>query len=190
MDTGDLITPSAADASVRPARAADVPPIAAVQARAWRRAAPDLLPAHALDTVTDELLEQGWRAAVERPPSARHAVLVACAGSAVVGFAAAAPCTDPDADRATDAELVALEVDPAHRRSGHGSRLLSAVAGTLRDRGFGVLRVWCPAADRPRQEFLHSAGLRPDGARRELRTGPDSTLLQERLTAVLPAPAP
>jgi len=97
-----------------------------------------------------------------------------------------APCADPDTGP-VDAELVALEVDPAHQRSGHASRLLSAVASTLRERGFGALRVWCPVDDQPRRAFLMSAGLRPDGAYRQLRTDGGKQIAEERLTAALPS---
>jgi GNAT superfamily N-acetyltransferase len=185
VHTDDVLAPGAADASVRPARAADADAIGAVQARCWRRAYTGVAPQSVLDQVTGARLAPRWYAAVTDPPSARHAVLVACAGATVVGLAAVAPSGDRDADGA-DAELVALEVDPAHQRTGHGSRLLAATVDTVRDLGFTVLRVWCPAADEPRRAFLLSAGLRPDGARRQLR-GDGDDVTEERLSAALPA---
>jgi GNAT superfamily N-acetyltransferase len=185
VETGDVLRPGAADASVRPARPADVPALADVQVRAWQQAYADLLPRAVLDALTAEQLDPHWRRAVSEPPSARHAVFVACAGPAVVGFAATAPCGDPDASP-TDGELVALEVDPAHRGSGHGSRLLAASADTLREMGFETIRSWCPDGDPARAEFLSDAGLRSDGAWRELR-GPDgSQVSQRRMAAALP----
>jgi GNAT superfamily N-acetyltransferase len=194
VETGDLLAPGAADASVRPARTADVAAIGAVQLRSWRREYADLLPGGLLDGLRAEDLAGPWHAAVTAPPSPRHAVLVACAGAAVVGFAAVAPSGDSDAT-GSDAELVALEVDPAHQRSGHGSRLLAAAADAARDHGFTALRVWVPAADEPRRAFLMSAGPRPDGARRHLRTPtpPEAApeppvpveIVEERLTGAL-----
>ncbi len=164
-----MLAPGVSDASVRPASAADVSAIGAVQVRSWRRSYADLLPAPLLAGLSADQLAAGWRAAVTSSPSARHAVLVACSGSTVVGLAALAPSTDGDAT-AADAELVALEVDPAHQRAGHGSRLLAAVADTARAAGFTTLRTWLPARDDARRAFLESAGLRPDGALRRLRT--------------------
>jgi ribosomal protein S18 acetylase RimI-like enzyme len=183
----DVLTPGSADASVRAARAADVSAIAAVQARAWRRAYPGVMPARALQELSAEQLEPHWLLAVTQPPTPRHGVLVACSGHLVVGFAAMGPCADPGMS-GTDAELIALEVDPAHQRSGHGSRLLSAVADLLRgDGGFAALRAWCPTADQGRLAFLTSAGLRPDGGRRTLRGDDGVQVDEERLAAALPS---
>lgn len=172
-----------ADASVRPACPADAAAIGAVQARCWRQAYADLAPGEALAHLDGALLADRWRSAIADPPSDRHTVLVACAGSAVVGFAAHAPSADRDATP-TDAELVALEVDPAHQRAGHASRLLTACVDTLRASGATTVRVWCPAPDEARHTFLFSAGLRPDGARRDL-LGDGATVTELRLSAAL-----
>jgi GNAT superfamily N-acetyltransferase len=184
VETGNVLVPNAADASVRPARAGDAAAMGAVQSRAWRRAYDGVLPPAVLSQLTAEQLEAPWHAAVTSPPSARHAVLVACAGATVVGLAAVAPSGDPDATE-SDAELVALDVDPAHQRAGHGSRLLAAATDAALDRGFRAVRVWVPDADDARRAFLTSAGLRPDGARRRLRAPGGTELPQERLAAGL-----
>jgi GNAT superfamily N-acetyltransferase len=184
VETGDVLTPGAADASVRPAQAADADAMGAVQARSWRQAYADVAPREVLDRLDGAALAPHWRTAVTEPPTHRHTVLVACSGSAVVGFAAAAPSPDRDAVP-EDAELVALEVDPAHQRAGHASRLLAASVDTLRERGFTALRVWCPAPDEARHSFLMSAGLRPDGARRDLRAEGGATTTEVRLSAAL-----
>src|SRR5215213_249319 len=118
-----MATGTAADASVRPARAGDVDAVAAVQARSWRAGYAELLGAGTLQAITPERLAAPWREAVTRPPSPRHLVLVALSRDLVVGFAAVGPSEDPDA-APVDGELVALWVDPAHQRQGHGSRLL------------------------------------------------------------------
>jgi GNAT superfamily N-acetyltransferase len=165
----------------------------AVQARCWRLGYAGVLPAPVLDRLSGSDLAGPWHAAVTAPPTARHAVLVACAGTTVIGLAALAPSTDADAD-ITDAELVALEVDPAQQRAGHGSRLLAAVVDTARDRGFTAIRAWVAAPDDARRTFLESAGLRTDGARRRLRSAfsPDGSadraeVAQERWAAALPS---
>ncbi|HEY6794388.1 MAG TPA: GNAT family N-acetyltransferase [Kineosporiaceae bacterium] len=191
METGDLLAPGAAQASVRLARPGDAAAIGAVQLRCWRREYADVLPAEVLDRLPVEEFAARWHAAVVTPGSTRHAVLVACAGSAVVGFAALAPSPDADATPA-DAELVALEVDPAHQRGGHGSRLLAAAADAADERGFTALRVWVRRGDDARLAFLTSAGPRPDGALRRLRPtspgspgGPVAELVEDRLVAGL-----
>jgi ribosomal protein S18 acetylase RimI-like enzyme len=184
METGDVLGRSVADASVRPASPADTGAMGAVQSRAWRSAYRDLLPAAILDQLDPPVLAATWRTAVEAPPSRRHAVLVACSGSAVVGFVAVAPATDPDVE-ARDGDIAALVVDPAHQRAGHGSRLLSAAVATLRDGGSTGVVTWVPLADEPRRAFLQSAGMVPDGARRSYRGDDDREVTEVRLTAAL-----
>jgi GNAT superfamily N-acetyltransferase len=193
VETGDLLAPGTSDASVRPAHVGDARAIGAVQLRSWRLGYAGVLPDELLAGLTAQQLAVGWDRAVTAPPTARHTVLVACAGSTVVGLAALGPSADGDASPA-DGEVVALEVDPAHRRAGHGSRLLAAVADTARTRGFTALRVWVPSTDDGRRAFLESAGLRPDGARRRLRAAPDERpdavgdveVREVRLAAALP----
>lgn len=184
METGDVLTPAPADASVRPARAADAAAIGAVQARAWRAAYADLLDAAALDRLTGDALAGPWHDAVTAPPSRRHSVLVACAGSTVVGFAAVGPSPDRDAGP-DDGALLVLAVDPAHRGAGHGSRLLAASADTLRDTGVSSLRAWVPDDDTALHAFLVSAGAAPDGARRTLTRQDGRTVGETRLAAAL-----
>lgn len=170
--------------TVRAAGAGDAAAIGAVQARAWRQAYRDVLPPQVLQALSAEALADTWRAAITAPPSPRHRVLVACGDDLVVGFAAVAPARDRDAAEA-DGELVELAVDPAHQGRGHGSRLLAAATDTLREAGAATVRAWVPAADRPRHDFLVSAGLRPDGATRTL-AAPDGTQAEQlRLSASL-----
>lgn len=174
METPDVLAAGSADASVRPAAAGDVQAIGAVHSRSWRAAYVDLLPAGVLAGLDPGALGRAWDAAVTDPPSPAHRVVVACSGPTVVGFAAVDP----------DGELVALLVDPSHQRRGHGSRLLSAAVDHLRGTGASLLVAWCPLEDTARREFLTSAGLRPDGAWRELEVPWAGTGLREvRLVA-------
>jgi len=177
---------TAADVSVRAARPGDAAAVAAVHARAWRAAYADLLDAATLAELTPAALAGPWREAVASPPSPRHAVFVAVAGDLVVGFAAAAPSEDADAGP-LDGEVVALAVDPAHQRAGHGSRLLAAATDHLRDAGLRGVTVWTPVADAPRREFLAAAGLRADGATRAYQ---GRELTEVRYSAALGDPGP
>jgi ribosomal protein S18 acetylase RimI-like enzyme len=188
VQTGDLLAPTAADASVRPASSGDVPAIGAVQARSWRAAYATLLPEGAIEVLASPDALAIWQAAVTSPPSRRHAVLVACSGAAVVGFAALAPSPDPDAGD-DDGELAALAVDPAHQRAGHGSRLLAACADVLREKGFRAVHVWVPAEDDVMRGFLTSAGLITDGARRGYRGAGGREVIELRLSADLADPS-
>lgn len=153
-----------ADVSVRPGIAEDARAIAAIQAGAWRDAYVDVLPAEALASLDVDAMQATWHAALTQPPSARHRMFTACAGPVVVGFAALAPA--PDAP--TTGEVVALEVSPARRGDGHGSRLLAACADVLRQTNAAAIRTWVLTSDERRGEFLRSAGLAPSGLRRTL----------------------
>jgi GNAT superfamily N-acetyltransferase len=137
----------------------------AIHSRAWRSSYAGLLPKAALVGLDPDVLAGAWRAAVTSPPSPRHRLLVATATNVVTGFAALAPAEDPDTTP-VDAEVLALEVDPAHRGAGHGSRLLNAVADTARELGFRRLLAWVPEPDTDRAAFLVGAGAAADGARR------------------------
>ncbi|MGF1663964.1 MAG: GNAT family N-acetyltransferase, partial [Kineosporiaceae bacterium] len=154
-----------ADAAVRPAGPADAAAVGAIHARAWRSSYAVLLPEDVRAGLEPDALAAAWRSAVSSPPSPRHRLLVATATDVVTGFAALAPAEDPDTTPA-DAEVLALEVDPAHRGAGHGSRLLNAVADTARELGFQRLLAWVPEPDGDRTAFLTGAGAVADGARR------------------------
>jgi GNAT superfamily N-acetyltransferase len=159
-----------ADTTVRPAGPADTVAMGAIHSRAWRNSYAGLLPKATLVDLDPGVLAAAWRAAVASPPSPRHRLLVATATDVVTGFAALAPAEDPDTTP-VDAEVLALEVDPVHRGTGHGSRLLNAVADTARELGFRRLLAWVPEPDTGRAAFLVGAGAAADGARRVRSAG-------------------
>jgi GNAT superfamily N-acetyltransferase len=116
-----------------------------------------------------------WEQAIAAPPSPLHRVLTALDRSAVVGFAAIAPVeesvrTGLEGDP-PEAEVLALEVDPAHCRTGHGSRLLAACVDVLRQQNAGHVMTWAVQGDDPRARFLSSAGFAPLGMRRTWQVG-------------------
>lgn len=153
---------------VRAAYPGDVDAVARIQVRAWKAGYGDIIPARALDEMTGpealELWRERWTEAVTAPPSPRHRLLVAVEEGTIAGFAAHAPASDPDQDPRTTGELLTLLVDPAHTRSGHGSRLLAATIDHLRDDGCTTAIAWVFAADEVLRRFLESAGWAPDGA--------------------------
>ena len=166
--------PPAPDAVVRSARPADAPAIGAVHAATWLADYTELLPGRAA-SVDADALAQAWAGAIEAPPTPQHRVMVATAGPTLVGFVAFGPSADGDAHPVTDAELVALHVDPSARGAGHGSRLLNAAADVLGERGYTGLRAWVPEPDEVRLRFLTAAGFAADGATRLLDAAGDGT---------------
>lgn len=174
-----MSTPTA-DVSVRVAWSADAEAIARVQIRAWRQGYAGLLPDELLAALDPEAFAAQWAEAVTRPSDARTRVLVALDRATVVGFALTAAADDPDADPAADAQVAEFVVDPPHRRSGHGSRLVQACADTMRADRFARATTWVNSTDDVLRQFLTEAGWAPDGAHRELDlTGDASTVVKQ-----------
>jgi GNAT superfamily N-acetyltransferase len=162
---------------VRPAVPDDAAEIARIQLATWRQAYRRILPRQALAGLDEEWMASRWSASIEKPPSARHRVLVAveqAQQSYLVGFAASGeadeaalapdePPLGPDVVSVTD-----LLVEPRWARRGHGSRLLAACVDLWRADGFSTAVVWAFDADRAMKDFLASAGWEPDGALRAL----------------------
>ena len=163
-------TMTAADVSVRPAIPEDADAVTRLQVRAWRSAHAAALGEGALERLDVAVMRERWAAAIARPPSRDHLVLVACAGPRVVGVATSVPVPGDE----PGIEVAALEVDPDHQRQGHGSRLLTACVDLARERSVTHLQTWCLTADGAREAFLDSCGLGPDGARRVIGERPDA----------------
>lgn len=163
---------SVADASVRPATAADAGAMGEAQLRSWRATFEDKISAETFTQLDANALSVSWRNAVTRAPSPAHRVFVACAGPAVVGFAAAAPAHFKQDSAQTDSvEIVALIVDPPHQRAGHGSRLLAACIDMSADESPTYVTTWILDGDEAREKFFREAGLEPDGTSRRLTIG-------------------
>ena len=175
------------DTSVRPAVPGDERAIAALQWGAWRA----LLTGEELAAqgLSEERLRAGWEAALSSPRPAPAVLVVALHGNSVVGFALAGPDDEAGAARgqaggaggppgaapvqadggpgAVPTQIYELVVDPRFSRSGHGSRMLAAVADLVG----GAMRVWVDARDEARQRFFSSAGFAPAGAGRAIGDG-------------------
>ena len=167
------------DVSVRIAWADDAPAIAEVQLRAWRETYAGVVPPEALpDDV--EAAAAAWHASLSKPRDARNRVLVALERNTVVGFAITSPASDPDCDPVADGELSELNVDPAKRGLGHGSRLLQAAVDTMQADHFTRAVLWAMASDDVLRTFLTDAGWAPDQAHRELDLdGTGTTLVKQ-----------
>lgn len=162
-----------ADVQVREARLLDAQAFAGVQHRSWQEASARLgVPGPPERTV----VERAWERAIAVPPSGRHrtwvAIDAASGADEVVGVAAVAPATDPDLRVESTVELVLLAVDPPHRGSGHGSRLLHASLQTAADDGESEAVTWVPSVDDDLRRFLEDSGWAPDGAFRTLAGAP------------------
>ncbi len=177
--------------AVRPARVSDADDIGMVHVASWHQRLAGVLPDEVLSSLSADDLAMTWARSILNPPLAGQAVVVATqvqpdATEAIVGFAAFGPSQEPDA-LPGEYELVALEVAPGHQRAGHGSRLMAAAIDLAREAGATSACAWCPLEDSIRRGFLQSAGWEPDSARRDLATGPDTTVREVRLVVSLAA---
>ena len=119
--------------SVRPFTAADAEAVEAVMRRSFALGGPDGV------TLTEHLGE--LPGLVAHPEE----VAVALEGDMVVGY--------------THPASVRLEVDPQHRRRGHGRRLLEAAKQLAAAAGDDPLELWVPVAG-PGRAFAEAVGMR------------------------------
>ncbi len=164
-----------ADLSVRRGRLVDVSALVEVQRRTWQSLPTGLWAVPDVEDLDPDAMRRSWERAVLLPPTPRHRLLVALDGDTVVGGAATTPADDPDlsetvaaddSDESLADELALLVVDPEHRGSGHGSRLMAAVVDLVRAGGVPTLVTWVPASDDDARTWLVDSGWAPDGAHR------------------------
>lgn len=175
-----VIDSPAAPDIVRLALPREARPIAALQRRAWAAdLRPEVAAVFAATPVADT--ELAWERAILQPPLAQFRVLVSLESDRVTGFAAVGPSGDADADPAADGLVAEFAIDPVARGRGHGSRLVNAVADTLRADGFSRATWWVPTDADAIRAFLGVAGWAADGAHRELGAATGVRLKQIRL---------
>src|SRR5699024_3437035 len=119
-----------ADVSVRLAWPDDANDIAKTQRAIWRDDHDASRGRTMLDGVNEETQIESWKRTITAPPDTRVRVLVALEGPTLRGYALLHPAADDDADPVTEMEIGEFAIDPLHRRSGHGSRLLQACVDT------------------------------------------------------------
>lgn len=144
--------------------------IAAIQRRSWQQLYPPEVAHDLLAGAGLEDMAASWEAAIRRPPLAQFRVLVAVGDGRPVGFAAIGPSDDPDAEAGADGLVAEFVIDPQAQKRGHGSRLVNAVADTLRADGFERASWWVRSTDDALRQFLASAGWGPDGAHQTVAT--------------------
>lgn len=180
-DSSSSAAPAGTDRTVRPARPEDAEPIGAIQRDALEAHLRATLEAKNASSQAEDIIaalpaveafQEHWAQTLSSPAPEGCHTLVAIHGQSVGGFICAIPGEElpeiPDKRPAIPAgtEIVALEVNPHFQRSGHGSRLLNALAETC---GASNLRIWVGVEDEVRVRFLQSAGFTPSGLRRQLQ---------------------
>jgi GNAT superfamily N-acetyltransferase len=170
-----------ADVSARLAWPDDAAAIVRVQLETWRDSYRELVPGDELDALDADELTERWAATISAPRDARMRVLVALERAELRGFALVHPSYDPDSDQVADGEVGEFVIGSAHRRAGHGSRLLQAAVDTLAADKFTRVVWWVNAVDDALRAFVTESGWEPDGAHRELAASNGATVKQVRL---------
>lgn len=163
--------------SVRLALPGEAAAIAAIQRRAWEQTLPGVATSLQRSITLAEMTD-AWIAAIVKPPLAQHRVLVAVGDERIVGFAAVGPSGDPDAVASEDGQVAEFTIDPQAQRQGHGSRLLNAVADTLRTDGFLRASWWIPSKNDPLRAFVTESGWIADGAHTQWALDDDAPSLK------------
>jgi len=150
---------------VRPARASDLPAMAAIKHDAGLAAWAHFLPPAVIESLR---MPERWTAAIDSADP-RVRMSIAEEGGEVVGFGLARPSGDADAGDATG-ELDGLYVDPRNWGRGAGRALLEAATSALREAGFADATLWT-ADENHRPRRYEAAGWRPDGTDRQREFG-------------------
>lgn len=154
---------------VRPALVTHGATIAKIQAQSMADVLESEFPGEGLAKVINEqAMASSWSKTLTVPPSSGQGVYVATEVDTPVGFVAITPAVAESGEPGTATEILALDVAEGSRGSGHGSRMLAAVADLARGAGSVHLQVWLAAGEEDKIRFFQSAGFAPAGTRRTL----------------------
>ncbi|MGW9629597.1 N-acetyltransferase family protein [Agromyces sp. NPDC055520] len=145
-------------ATLRPATSDDHGAIVAVFLACWRESYVGVLPAAAIEAMTDARAQSLWRRVLA---STEGTVLVAEHDGRVLGVTRFAP-----GQQGEDGAVHSLYVSPDARGLGLGTRLLDAAYESLSDGGAESVALWVFAANAPSIAFYESRGWLPDGGAR------------------------
>lgn len=140
---------------VMPATPDDADAIARVSVRGWQAAYEGLIPADHLAGLSVERRSASWHQAIS---SGRDHILVArAADGGVFGFSCCAAARDEDTPPGA-AELLALYLDPAAWRQGHGRGLWQASRDNMVARQFKAMTVWVLTGNARAIAFYQAVG--------------------------------
>ena len=149
--------------SIRRARPADAPAIGEIHAQVWRSAYAGILPDAYLSGLSAARLAGFYqRAVLDRREG--HAVFVAVAGGAVVGFASGGKARRPGI---ADGEIETLYLLEDWRERGAGRRLMRAMGAHLRAIGCRSVMLWVLRDNPTRWFYSHLGG--KEAAREAIR---------------------
>lgn len=145
--------------NVVPATAADAAEVARVHVASWRAAYAGIVAPATLAGLSVEARTAKW---AESLAAGQSTVLVAKAGGSVAGWASFGACRDKGAP-ATEGEIWALYVDPAHWSRQVGCVLMQHALAQLQARGFVRCSLWVFPQNERAIRFYRKAGFAWDG---------------------------
>lgn len=169
--------PQDVDRRVRPAKQTDAEAIAHIQHAALSSVIEYSQPSgeFSAEMVPPvEVVHKYWQTTLSQSAPPGCATVVAVDGHQVVGFALAlVGQTIPEIPGKRQkiepgTEIAELEIHVDFRRAGHASRLIQAIADTIKAPN---LRIWISDFDDARQRLVQGAGFAPSGMRRQIHIG-------------------
>ena len=142
--------------SIRPARAADAEPIAALHVKTWQAAYAGVIEQDYLDAMNPVERAGAWRSTLT---DTDLSVTVATAGADLIGFVTHGPSRDVDAPALTG-EIGGLYVASIAWGSGAGTALLTHALGALRAAGHERVSLWVFAENARARAFYEKHGFR------------------------------
>ncbi len=145
---------------ILPAGAADAEEIARVQRLSWHATYAKQLSALSLARAENAWDAHHWRVSLDRTDD-RSFTLVLTGAKGIAGFGTAGRRrfrTRPDGLAPYESEIYMLYLLPRFQGRGYGTRLMAAMARTLKARGSKSAMVWALATNRPAIEFYKHIG--------------------------------
>jgi ribosomal protein S18 acetylase RimI-like enzyme len=147
--------------TLRLARLADAPGIAAVHVAAWRATYRGIFPDDVLDGLSLDEFRERHAARLTNPAPADARIWVAEAPGGIVGFSIGGSARDADLAPATG-EVYAIYLQPDALGRGIGRDLFTKSLTTLREQGKRAVVVWVAEANARARRFYEKAGLALD----------------------------
>ena len=147
--------PDAQAIAIRAAVRSDAPAIGRVHVESWRETYNGVLPDRLLGSLSAVVRAVMWQGALEREPPVLLFVAQLASGE-LTGFAGGGPRRGGALPH--DAEAYAIYVLRAAQRRGCGRRLMAALAGALRARGFRSLCLWVLRENANARRFYERLG--------------------------------
>jgi GNAT superfamily N-acetyltransferase len=154
------------EVEIRQATVADVDGITNVHTNSWIATYRGIVPDEILDHLNREERVRYWMERLRLADGGLHFVAVACAGSAVVGFAYACITTDEDDDASRVGLIEFFHVDPDWWGRGIGRRLMSVALSWMSEVGFESASLWVVEANARARGFYEALGWTFDGSKR------------------------